>query len=259
MWEINYIFLNMYIPEHHNKMGKIYSRSRIKIPKFYFYKRNKLPRKSNVVIRIIFIFAIEIIVAKSIITAVDPIIKRQCSNKAKSIATMISNEQATIVMENYKYEDLAVVIKDNDGKIQMVKLNIIPVNEITSDVAIKIQQELNNVENASFGIRLGTFTGIKLLSGVGPYIKVRMSTIGNVEINLKSKFKTAGINQTLHQIYLDITCDVSILTPFNSTTEIIKNQILIAESVIVGEIPSTYYNFNGTDSKDALEIIGDGD
>lgn len=82
-----------------------------------------------------------------------------------------------------------------------------------------------------------------------------MSTIGNVETELKSEFKTAGINQTLHQIYLDITCNVSILTPFNSTTEEIKNQILIAESIIVGEIPSSYYNFNGTDNKDALEVI----
>lgn len=251
----------MHVPKYHNKMEKIYSRNRIRLPKFEFYnngnirKNNKMPKKQKVLFKVIAILLVEIIVAYSVINAIDPIVKRQCSNKAKSIATIISNEQATIVMENYRYEDLAVVIKDDAGKIQMVKLNIIPVNEIISDVAIKIQQELNNVDNASFGIRLGSFTGIKLLSGSGPYVKIKMSTIGNVETELKSEFKTAGINQTLHQIYLDITCDVSILTPFNSTTEEIKNQILIAESIIVGEIPSSYYNFNGTDNKDALEVI----
>lgn len=186
----------MYITGYHNKMGKIYSRKRIIIPKFKFNKNsnfngNKYNRKKGALAKVIIILIIEIVVARSIINAIDPIIKRQCTNQAKSIATIISNEQATLVMENYKYEDLAVVIKDNDGKIQMVKLNIIPVNEIISDVAINIQKELNSVENANFRIRLGSFTGMKLLSGVGPYIKVRMSTIGNVETDLKSEFKTA--------------------------------------------------------------------
>lgn len=254
----------MYIIEYHNKIDKIYSRKRIRIPKLSFNKINNHKNynkksgnenKKRAFLKIIVILVIEIIVAKSMINAIDPIIKRQCSTQAKSIATLICNEQATKVMENYKYEDLAVVIKDDNGKIQMIKLNIIPVNEIISDVAIKIQEELNSVENANFGIRLGSFTGIKLLSGVGPYVKVRMSTIGTVETELKSQFKSAGINQTVHQIYLDINCNVSILTPFNSTTEEIKNQILIAEAVIVGEIPSSYYNFNGVDEKDALEVV----
>lgn len=245
----------MYIIEYHNKIDKIYSRKRIELPKFNFNKNNRNNKKSGAIFKIVLILLIEILVASNIVKAIDPIIKRQCSNQAKSIATKISNEQATIVMENYKYEDLAVVIKDNDGKIQMVKLNIIPVNEIISDVAIKIQDELNNTENANFGIRLGSFFGIKLLSGMGPNIKIRMSTIGNVETDLKSEFKEAGINQTLHQIYLDITCNVSILTPYNSATEQIKNQILIAESIIVGEIPNSYYNFKGIDSNDVLEVI----
>lgn len=254
----------MYIIEYHDKIDKIYSRKRIIIPKLNFNKINNYKNynkksgnenKKRALLKIIVILIIEIIVAKNIVNAVNPIIKRQCSNQAKSIATIICNEQATKVMENYEYEDLAVVIKDDNGKIQMIKLNIIPVNEIISDVAIKIQEELNSVENASFGIRLGSFTGMKLLSGFGPYVKVRMSTIGTVETEIKSEFKTAGINQTVHQIYLDIKCNVSILTPFSSTTEEIKNQILIAESVIVGEIPSSYYNFNGIDYKDTLEVV----
>lgn len=250
----------MYIIKYHNKMDKIYSRKRIIFPKFNFSKlnnnySNKKDNKKGALFKIIIILIIEIIVARNIVNAINPIIKRQCSNQAKSIATIICNEQATNVMENYKYEDLAVTIKDDNGKIQMIKLNIIPVNEIISDVALKIQKELNNVESADFGIRLGSFSGIKLLSGFGPYIKVRMSTIGTVETELKSEFKTAGINQTIHQIYLDIKCNVSILTPFNSTTEEIRNQVLIAESIIVGDIPSSYYNFNGIDSKDVLEVI----
>lgn len=245
----------MSIHKYHNKVEKIYSRKRIIIPNFKFNKNQDSNKKNKAFIKIIIMLIIEILVARNIMNAINPIINTQCVNKAKSIATIISNEQATIVMENYKYEDLAVVIKDDNGKIQMVKLNIIPVNEIISDVAIKIQEQLNNVESTKFGIRLGSFLGVKLFSGVGPNMNVRMSTIGNVETELKSEFKSAGINQTLHQIYLDISCEVSILTPYDNINEKIKNQVLIAESIIVGEIPQSYYNFDGVDTNSTMEVI----
>ena len=252
----------MYITGYHNKEQMIYSRNRIRIPKIQFksYRNNeKKPHLSNkkkkALIKLLVILIIAIVVVKNMINAINPIVKSICADQAKSIATVVSNEQASIVMEKYSYEDLATVIKDDDGRIQMIKLNIVPVNQIISEVALAIQEELDGVENANFGIRLGSFTGSTLLSGSGPYVKVKMSTVGTVETDLKSEFKTAGINQTLHQIYLDVHCNVSILTPFDSTTEEIKNQILIAESIIVGEIPNSYYNFTGVDSRDTLEVV----
>lgn len=254
----------MSIVKYNNNTEKIYSRKRIIIPKIRFYKTGRKDefrksRKSNKklksFIRLIAIFVLELVVARSILNALNPIINNQCLNKAKSIATIITNEQATIVMENYKYEDLAVVMKDDSGKIQMIKLNIIPVNEIISDVALRTQNELNSIDSTQIGIRLGSFFGIKLFSGMGPKINIRISSIGNVETNLKSEFKTAGINQTLHQIYLEIECEILVLTPYDSLSERIRNQVLIAESIIVGDIPNSYYNFDGTDSSDALKAI----
>lgn len=254
MWETSYIFQNMYITGFHSKEQKIYSRNRITLPSINKISRGQ-GRKNKILYKIIIIAVIEIFVVVNVLKAVTPIAETLCKNKAKSIATLISNKQATVVMEKYNYQDLAVIIKDENGKIQMVKLNIIPVNEIISDVTIAIQEELNNVNSTDFGIRLGSITGMKFLSGSGPYIKVKMSTIGSVETELKSEFKTAGINQTLHQIYLDVCCEVSILTPFSTTTEKINNQILIAESIIVGDIPNSYYNFEDAGANSSLEVI----
>lgn len=99
----------------------------------------------------------------------------ECLNMAKSIATIISNEQATKVMSNYTYEDLSNITKDEQGNIKMISTNIITVNEIISDIPILIQKELNKEENSKFDIRLGSFTGSKLLSGRGPNIEIEMS------------------------------------------------------------------------------------
>lgn len=82
-----------------------------------------------------------------------------------------------------------------------------------------------------------------------------MMTDGTVETELKSEFKDAGINQTLHRIYLEVRCKVSILTPYDTIEETIKNQVLLAEGVIIGNIPDTYYNLEGLNDDQMMETI----
>ena len=80
-------------------------------------------------------------------------------------------------------------------------------------------------------------------------------TDGSVETDLKSEFEEAGINQTLHRIYLEVKCNVTILTPYNTMTETIVNQVLLMEGVIIGNIPDTYYNLQGLNSEQMMEVI----
>ena len=87
-------------------------------------------------------------------------------------------------------------------------------------------------------------------------MKIRISSIGSVETDLKSEFSSQGINQTLHRVFLDVKCKVAILTPFQDIKKEITNQVLLIENVIVGNIPDTYYNLEGLNPEsDALEVI----
>ena len=228
---------------------KIYTRHRIKLPKIT-EDRNK--RK---IIKILLILVIAITIVRAVLLSINPIIEEKCKTVAKSIATKISNEQATLVMAKYTYEDLINVIKDENGNIKMIGTNIISVNEIISDIPIKIQEELEKSENNNFNIKLGSFFGSKIFSGMGPNINIKIQLDGTVETDLKSEFTSQGINQTLHRIYLDVVCKVSILTPGNVISEEIKNQVLLVEGIIAGEIPESYYNLEGLEKKDAIEIV----
>ena len=228
---------------------KIYTRHRIKLPKIT-EDRNK--RK---IIKILLILVIAITIVRAVLLSINPIIEEKCKTVAKSIATKISNEQATLVMAKYTYEDLINVIKDENGNIKMIGTNIISVNEIISDIPIKIQEELENSEINNFNIILGSFFGSKIFSGMGPNINIKIQLDGTVETDLKSEFTSQGINQTLHRIYLDVVCKVSILTPVNVISEEIKNQVLLVEGIIAGEIPESYYNLEGLEKKDAIEIV----
>lgn len=247
-------------------MDKIYSRKRIKLPNFKFRRNSKLSNfqfknnrefssKASKRIKIIVVIIIAIFVAWNIVKQIEPILENQCIIRAKSIATKISNEQATIVMGKYKYEDLCTITKDDAGNIKMIKSNIIPVNEIISDVAIRIQNELDKTESEDIYIRLGSFSGSEFLAGRGPKVKFKISSIGNVETDLKSEFLSTGINQTLHKIYLEVKCNVIIITPFNQVEEEITNQILIAEAVIIGNVPSSYYNLEGMKQENLVDLV----
>ena len=132
---------------------KIFSRPRIKLPnlKFASIKDNKNLRKLSTIIAIL---SIAIIVLKVAIDATMPIIDEQCKNMAKSIATKVSNEQATKVMADYSYEDLFRVIKDDENNIKMISADMITINKIISDIPILIQDELEKEENNTFTIKL---------------------------------------------------------------------------------------------------------
>lgn len=232
-------------------MDIIYSRKRIKVPKINNRKK-KILRK---VLKIAIIVLIAIFTSTYIISGVRPIFESICVSEAKAIATRISNEEATKVMKNYKYEDIVIITRNLNNNITGIEFNIITINEIISDVAIKIQEGLDETKSKEIGIEIGTFTGSKILTGRGPKINYKIISIGDVETDYTSEFKQAGINQTLHKIYLQVNCKVSILTPFNTIEEQIQNQVVLAENVIVGEIPQTFYNFNGLEERDVLEIV----
>lgn len=235
-------------------MSKIYSRPRIRIPKVLLLDGRNDKNKIKIT-KVILVLIIAFSTVKIVLDAVLPIFDNLCKDRARSIATVISNEQATVVMREHVYDELFSLEKDSDGNIIMIKSNVGPINEIISDVALKIQNEIDKKGKDNIEIAIGSFTGFKLLAGRGPGVPIKISSVGNVETDLKSEFSSQGINQTLHRVYLQVVCEISILTPYNTITEKITNQVLIAENVIVGKIPNTYYNLNGLDNNNAIDII----
>lgn len=238
-------------------MDKIYSRPRIRIPKIVLNRGKKINNKKNKkIVIIIIVLIIAFFTVKIVLDAVYPIFDTLCETKAKSIATIISNDQASNVMRQHSYEELFTIEKDSDNNITMVKSNIIAINEIISDVAVKIQDDIDARGRENIEIAMGSFTGNKLLAGRGPGVKITISPVGTVETDLKSEFSSKGINQTLHRVYLDVKCKVNILTPFKDIEKEVANQVLLVENIILGRIPETYYNLEGLDAEsDAMEVM----
>lgn len=139
-------------------MHKIYSRPRIRIPKIIIQSKNRMrSEKGKKMATMLVILIIAFSTVKLILDAVLPIFDTLCENRAKSIATIVSNEQATNVMREHSYDELFTIEKDNQGNITMIKSNVIPINEIISDVANKIQEEVDNRGRENIEIALRKF------------------------------------------------------------------------------------------------------
>ena len=137
-------------------MYKIYSRPRIRMPKVIMQSRKRMQsEKGRKMTTMLVILIIAFSTVKLILDAVLPIFDTLCENRAKSIATIISNEQATNVMKQHTYDELFTIEKDKNGNISMIKSNVIPITEIISDVANKIQEEIDNRgrENIEIALR----------------------------------------------------------------------------------------------------------
>lgn len=170
-----------------------------------------------------------------------PIIKGITENEAKKMATNCVNSTVAELLSKsgISYNDMVSIERDNNGKILAITSNVVKMNELKSQILMAVQRELGNQEN-EVGVALGTLLGNDLLHGRGPRIPLKITLSGNVTGDFKSNFEAAGINQTRHQIYLEIHMSVySFIPGFNTMTDV-KTDVPIAETVIVGDVPQMY-------------------
>lgn len=180
------------------------------------------------------------------------------TNTVNSIVTQAVNE--TIDNGDIKYEDLISFEKDNEGKITAVKSNMPEFNRLQSRILNVILERISEVSTKDLSIPVGNLTGVSLLAGRGPQVTVRMQSVGSSTAHLENQFISAGINQTKHQILLDVDVSVAILLPgFNTATQV-SNAFTVAETVIVGSVPGsyTYFSDSSDQTDDARDYIING-
>ncbi len=227
---------------------KLYSRWRIKRPNIREYKSVKS-------IILIAFFSILLGLAMFIRSAY-PVFKSSCETAASSKGNKIINDEIYKVMKEYTYNDLIRIDKDINGKITLIEANSVDINEITSRINANIQREFDKIPQITVFINMGTVTGVSMLKNLEPKFEMELESAGNISSIVRTEFKSVGINQTHHKIYLKIDARVGILTPFSAFGKDINTEVLISEAIIIGEVPDTYYNLEGMDeTEDTYNFI----
>ncbi len=150
--------------------------------------------------------------------------------------------------DEMRYDDLVNVSRNERGEIIAVSANALKINQIARDTASISQANLKNLSLNGIPVPLGALSGIEALAGVGPTVNFKIIPVSSVTCDFSSEFRSVGINQIKHSIYLNVVADISIVMPSRTQNLEVVTDILVGEFIIVGSIPDTYLQTDVFDS-----------
>ena len=191
--------------------------------------------------------------AVSLLWHLKPVMTSMATARVSNMVNRIVSAAVNEAVENGQidYNNFVIFDKDETGHITALRSNVAEVNRMQGQIADEILQRLSELAASELEIPLGTLTGSALLAGRGPSLFVRMQAVGSASATFRNQFTSAGINQTRHQIFLDVDVYMSILLPGMKTSTRVSNEIAVAETVIVGGVPDTYTYFSTTPDETA--------
>lgn len=146
---------------------------------------------------------------------------------------------------NIQYDRIVYFEKDLDGRITALKTNMSEVNRLKTAILNIINDEILALDTSDIGIPIGSLILPEFFAGRGFAIPVQILSIRNSDASFSSSFTEAGINQTLHQLNMHISVDVAVLVMGKTNYFTISSQVIIAETIIVGQVPDTFFQTGG--------------
>ena len=146
---------------------------------------------------------------------------------------------------NIQYDRMVYFEKDLNGRITALKTNMSEVNRLKTDILNIINDEILALDTSDIGIPVGSLFLPEILSGKGPVIPVHIMSIRNSDASFSSDFQEAGINQTIQRLTMDVSVDVTVLVLGTTNSFTVSSQVVVAETVIVGQVPDTFFNTGG--------------
>lgn len=192
---------------------------------------------------------------------VRPLMEEMTAVQAAYITNIAVNEAAEEVLarEDISYDDFISLNLLEDGTVSSMTSDIREMNKFKTELSKEIQTHLGEHCEREVSVPLGTLTGIDLLSGRGPRIKMKIELYGSVNANLKSSFEDAGINQTRHRIICDVNVGVSAIIPGCSSYTDVESSFTVSETVLLGDVPDSFTNVDTSSDvyDDINNFIGD--
>ena len=175
------------------------------------------------------------------------VVRELAQTQVKNSTSDLTNDAIAkqIANGNIAYDRLVFFEKDLEGRITALKTNMSEVNRLKTDILNIINDEILALDASSIGIPIGSLFLPELLSGKGPAIPVHILSIRNSDAAFVSHFEQAGINQTLHKLTMLVSIDVSVLALAETTSFTMESEVVVAETVIVGDVPQTFLQTGG--------------
>lgn len=205
--------------------------------------RRKRRRKTSVFKRVLILLVLLFVASFLFLELqVRPMIFNLTEIKAQALATEAINKavEAQQLESDFTYEDLVEVQYSGSNAVQSISANTVNINALKAAYSLSAQEEIDQLRHREIKFYTGDLSGMDLLRGLGPVIKVRLNFSSSIETSVTSQFVSAGINQTQHIIELEIKAEIYLTSDGTIPNVEVVTNVPVAETVIVGTTPTLY-------------------
>lgn len=215
--------------------------------------KRKRSKRKKLFVALLIIGAIIAAVCIFIKSNVNPMIVTISNERIRALTTdAVSSSVLDVMSENSSVEYLKVT-RDDKKNIKSVDMNTAAINDLAQKITLSAQKRINEIGNDGIKIPVGSLSGVTLFTGLGPDINIKIYLVGSTQTQIISMFTSAGINQTLHRLYINIAGSVAVAVPGLPSTIKTSTQVLMSEMIIVGEVPPTY--LHSSTVGDMLDLV----
>lgn len=223
--------------------------------KLYCKSKNKGIKTKHKFVIFVFVFIFLIIGIMAFLSvAVNPIIVETSQSKVRSLSQEAVNTAVfEVIKDSSIYDSLIKIQRNEQGDIILISSNAVRINFLSREIIENAQEKLEFLGAKGVNIPVGTFSGMPIFVGRGPNINLKLIPIGAINCTFSSQFVSAGINQTNHRIYLEVSSKIKVILPTANQEVDTKTQMMIAENIIIGKVPQTYLYSN--EISDMLNLV----
>ncbi len=196
---------------------------------------------------VIFIIAVSLVLLVAFRIRYHEAIRNLSETQVKNATSDLINDaiDKQIDLGNIHYDRIVFFEKDLDGRITALKTNMTEVNRLKTAILNLINDEILALDTTDITIPIGSLLLPEFFSGKGFGIPIQVLSIRNSDASFQSYFTEAGINQTLQQLTMDVSVDVSVLVLGKAESFTVSSQVVVAETIIVGQVPGTFFQTGG--------------
>ncbi len=162
------------------------------------------------------------------------------SAQMRAMNTAAVDYAVSQTLSGIRYDDLVDVKYDEAGDVISISSDSVTINNIARKTAYLTQTKLTEMSEGGLEVPLGAFTGIEAIAGFGDKVNVKIIPVVSVECSFVSSFRQAGVNQTLHTVYLEVLTQITVVLSARTNTVTASAEVMICESIINGKIPDVY-------------------
>lgn len=142
------------------------------------------------------------------------------------------------------YSDFVTITRNEAGEITALSADMARLNLLRAELSAHLLERLEDSQ-LELTVPVGSLLPLEPTWARGPELHLRALALGTASAEFESEFTSAGINQTRHRLWLELSVPVTVLLPGGGEELTVDSRLCVAETVIVGRVPQTWFQTGG--------------